>query len=210
MKNYVYIILVTYALWGCTSTGGTIGGLIPAPKLTKGKLEDGLYTAQDGSFTVKTPFNRESYEYTYMEIAERYSELEDNVQFSTSVAPAEVYRVNIFKNVTPEENLRASAFASYRKQFESAYQTSFEDEASEYVSISGDSVVVSTYSQYIPERGSIGAKAQALDVLHSCFYLEKSRNSAFVCANRIAPGTEGSSKESEERVSEFIKSFQLK
>jgi major membrane immunogen (membrane-anchored lipoprotein) len=46
-----YLVLLT-SLIGCSSTGGTIGGLIPAPKFTKGDLSDGIYTAQDKSFIV--------------------------------------------------------------------------------------------------------------------------------------------------------------
>jgi hypothetical protein len=209
MKYYVGILSITLLLLGCTSTGGIIGGLIPAPKLTKGTLSDGLYIAQDESFSVKSPFEKDSYEYTYMEIAENYSKSENNIQFSTSAAPAEVYRVNIFKNVSSEENLDQATFAQYRQKFEDAYHTPFENEQSESITISGILVVLNTYSQHIPERSSLGQSAHELDVLHSCFYLEKNRNSAFVCVNRIAPEKQGGSQEAEGRVLKFIKSFKI-
>ena len=76
-------------LVGCSTTGGELGGLVPAPKFTKGTLADGQYTAQDNSFSVKSPFDKGSNEYTYMKIEEHYSDTENHIVFSSSAASAE-------------------------------------------------------------------------------------------------------------------------
>lgn len=213
MKNLRSLVCglgILFVLVGCTSTGGTIGGLIPAPKFTKGKLSDGLYTAQDDSFSVRTPFDTDSYEYTYMAIAESYGNREDDIQFSSSAAPAEVYRIAILKDVPPDQDIEKLAFDEYRKLFEGAYKTPFKNHRTKQIMVSNVPVILNTYSQHIPERSSLGRTAMALDVLHSCFYLAKGKNAAYVCINRIAPGTEGASVDAEQRIEKFIGSFELK
>ena len=210
VKKYACYLIILTSLIGCSSTGGTIGGLIPAPKFTKGDLTNGIYTAQDKSFIVNSPFDKESYEYTYMEIAERYIDQESSVQFSSSAAPAEVYRISVFKNVRPEEQLEKVAFRSFKKQMESAYNTPFKNLNTKTIPVSGIQAKLVTYSQHIPERRSLGVTAQALDVLYSCTYIEQHNNSAFICINRIAPNVDSFSKGAEERLKAFIESFQLK
>jgi predicted transcriptional regulator YdeE len=201
----VFILQVT----GCSSTGGVVGGLVPAPKLTQGELSEGRYLAKDKSFSVDSPFEKESNAYTYMAIAEDFSLTENRLQFSSSVVPAEVYRVNIFKNVGPQENIGDAAFSQYRQFFEDSYKTSFEGPKTEEITVEGVQYTLNTYSQHIPERSSLGRKVQELDVLHTCLYLAKGDNAAFICVNRIASGKEGSTDGSEERVQRFIKSFRL-
>ncbi len=210
MKIFTFYLVLLISLIGCSSTGGTIGGLIPAPKFTKGDLSDGIYTAQDKSFIVNSPFGKDSYEYTYMAIAERYSNKENSVQFSSSAAPEEVYRIKVFKNVSPEEQLENVAFESYKKQMESAYNTPFRNRAVKTIASSGIQTMLVTYSQHIPERSSLGVTAKALDVLHSCTYIEKNDNSAFICINRMAPNADNASEGAEDRLKRFITSFQLK
>ena len=61
------VLFLTIA--GCSSTGGTIGGLLPAPKAVKGKVEGTLYTAPDNSFRVATPYS-DPYEWKYAEVRE--------------------------------------------------------------------------------------------------------------------------------------------
>lgn len=74
---------------------------MPAPKFTEGQLYDGEYLAQDRSFSVKSPFDKDSYEYIYMAIAEDYSDAQNRVQFTSSAARAEVYRISTFRNLPP-------------------------------------------------------------------------------------------------------------
>lgn len=211
--KYKYImlcsLLVSTVLSGCSSTGGTIGGLLPAPKFTKGELTDGIYTAKDKSFSVASPFDKDSYEYTYMAIAEKYGAIENSIQFSSSAAPAEVYRISIFKNTREDENLEQVALNGYRSQFENMYASPFQIEASQEVNVRDKSLVLNTFSQHIPRRGSLGKTVQAMDVLHSCLYFENGVNAAFACVNRIAPGKKGSSKDSEGRLIDFFKSIEL-
>lgn len=201
-------LLVVFISTGCRTTGGIIGGLIPAPKFTKGDLTDGLYLAQDMSFSVVSPFPEDSYAYTYMSVSEEYTEKEINVVFSSSAAPAEVYRVNVYKNIQPVAGVEAFFLDSYRTALEGAYNTPFEKREAQQISVSNVSTTLHTYFQHIPERSERGRKLMSFDVLHSCFYLAKVSTAAFVCLNRIEGGTPLAGN-SDERVQAFIQSFQL-
>ena len=86
-------------MYGCSTTGGTIGGLIPAPKFLKGKIENNIYYAQDSSFQIKPPFDQESYSYTYMEVKEQYANVGAYVSFNSSDRPNEIYRIEIGKKL---------------------------------------------------------------------------------------------------------------
>ncbi len=88
-----------FVLTGCETTGGAIGDLVPAPKYYKGKVENGIYYAKDGSFEVRIPFEQNTYAYTYMEVKEQYRDIGAYVSFNTSVCPNEVYRIEIGKKL---------------------------------------------------------------------------------------------------------------
>src|SRR5882724_3759617 len=90
------------SLAGCRSTGGDIGGLIPAPKLLKASIDDGIYTAKDKSFTVQVPHAQGSYEYTYMQVKEQYLDHgEDYVSFGPAAFNQGIYRVDYVVRLTP-------------------------------------------------------------------------------------------------------------
>ena len=109
-------------LVGCETTGGTIGGLIPAPKFYQGKVENGIYYAKDGSFEVSVPAEQGSPAYTYMEVKEQYNDMGAYVSFNTSVRPNEVYRIEIGRKLDksqkspPFEQVVEGVLSNYKKQ----------------------------------------------------------------------------------------------
>jgi len=68
-------VLSMLCLSGCGSTGGTLGGLVPAPKFLKGQVVGSTYYAPDGGFQIDTPHpatgnSRETYEWSYGRVKE--------------------------------------------------------------------------------------------------------------------------------------------
>lgn len=68
-------LITSLFLSSCAGTGGTIGGLFPAPKILKGKVESVLYYAPDNVFSVRLPYpptrsKEDSYEWTYARVQE--------------------------------------------------------------------------------------------------------------------------------------------
>ena len=91
-------VCATVLLVGCetTSTGGTIGGLFPAPKFLKGEIENDIYIAQDKSFSVRIPHSIGSYEYTHMQVKEQYSDHGTYVSFGPSAFDRGIYHIQIY------------------------------------------------------------------------------------------------------------------
>jgi hypothetical protein len=75
MKKIVILILLL-TLSACTSTGGIIGNLVPAPKLLKGEIkQDTFYISQNNEFQVMLPHppslsHQDDYEWTYTKVQE--------------------------------------------------------------------------------------------------------------------------------------------
>lgn len=86
--------LFVVGLTACSSTGGDIGGLIPAPKFLKGAIENNVYTAQDKRFTVSVPHAQGSYEYNYMQVKEQYGQVEDYISFGPAAFNQSIYRID--------------------------------------------------------------------------------------------------------------------
>ena len=209
-------------LLGCSSTGGEFGGLFPLPKITQGTLVDGQYTAKDNSFSVKTPFDKESNEYTYMKIEEHYSDTENHIVFSSSAASAEVYRVDIYKNIKNQgpgmdtTELGKQLLSKYTETFQSAYKTNLAQQRSETITVGPSQAVSQSFVQQIPERSDGLRKAMAFTVLHSSYFLEDGNNAAFIWINRMSVNSDSPYKaliarsvKAEERVRQFINSFRL-
>src|SRR5206468_900185 len=74
-------VALVLALAGCSTTGGTVGGLLPAPKMLKGTIETDTYRAPDGLFQVGCPQPKGSHEYKYMAVKELYGPKGDYVSF---------------------------------------------------------------------------------------------------------------------------------
>ncbi|MEL7581435.1 hypothetical protein AADY36_19115 [Pseudoalteromonas sp. D15MCD-2] len=66
-KNLSIVVLSTL-ITACA--GGTIGGLLPAPKILDGKMEGLTYTSPLGELTIKAPATEEGGEWTYTQVKE--------------------------------------------------------------------------------------------------------------------------------------------
>ncbi|MEH6563942.1 MAG: hypothetical protein V7756_01250 [Halopseudomonas sp.] len=181
-----------------------------ANSLLRGELEDGHYRAADGSFSVDTPFRPGSDAYSQMHIGESFDISESQVQFTSSAAPIEVYRVHLFKGDLPADGeLYRQATAQYFQLFEERYHTTLEPINLQDHRISGVSATSATFGQHIPQRSALGLSAEAVDIWHSYYYLERGDNAAFIWINRPQPDQAGASAGAEERIEAFIDSFEL-
>jgi hypothetical protein len=207
-KKLLFYFVLALGLSGCSTSGGTIGGLVPAPKITKGKLSESIYTAQDNMFSVGSPFEEGSNAYTYMSITEDYRDEEDHIVFSSSAAPAEVYRVDIIKDIKTGTDLGNFILTKYKEVFESTYKTPMDPQRDETVLIGGISSSSTTFTQQVPERKSGMQVAKGFTAIYTYYYFEKDGNAFAILINRMAPGDETFTKGAEERVSKFIGSFQ--
>jgi hypothetical protein len=214
--------LLLLGLIGCSTTGGEFGGLFPLPKVTEGTLVDGWYTAKDNSFSVKSPFEKESTEYTYMKIEEHYSATENHIVFSSSAASAEVYRVDIYKNIKSSKpgvdatEMGKQLLSAYTERFQNAYKTSLIQQRAETISIGPLQAISHSFVQQIPERSQNLQRAMAFTALHTSYFLEDGENAAFIWINRMSVGSDSPYKaliarsvKAEERLKEFINSFRL-
>ena len=209
-RALILAVVVTACVAGCSATGGTIGGLIPAPKFTKGTLSDGLYTAKDKSFSVAVPFPPGSPGYTYMEIAEKYDAGESQVVFSSSVHPAEVYRVATFADVKPAERLPEGLVTTYRKDLEASSGAAFREEKTTPELIDGILAISHRFSQTSPERSEGGGKSKRFAVIHSTHFLQRSTRAACIAVNRMPDGSMAGAVGNEARIAAFLKSFRLR
>ncbi|MGY0216345.1 hypothetical protein ACWJJH_03030 [Endozoicomonadaceae bacterium StTr2] len=208
IKLFSAVILSTL-LAGCSSTGGTIGGMIPAPKFTRGDFKNSQYTAKDNSFKVDSPFKSASYAERYMEIAESYQAGEIQVAFSSSAAPAEVYRVRVFDNVQNEEGFQSLLLERSAANYEQSYGTALKQINSGSLNINGLKVDTTTFRQKIPERSEGLRRLEGFDTLHSAFYMKKGNKIAFIWINRMPPGQEIMTSGAEARIEAFVRSFEL-
>jgi len=211
-----FALLSLLLLFGCTSTGGIIGGLIPAPKLTKGHLSDGVYTAKDRTFSVGTPFQPGETAYTYMQIDEQYLEDEMHIAFSSSVLPAEVYRIDVLCDVDarngPKTGVEFSSVARalYSETFVSAHNTPLVPE-SQAESRPGEFHFV----QKIPERNSgfpYFQKIGGFTVRHSSYSFDGNDCVGNIWVNYPIASEDSDfprmgSAESEGRMAKFVESF---
>jgi hypothetical protein len=74
MRTYclAVILVIATGLVGCHSTGGTVGGLFPAPKLLKGNVTGDFYTSPDHAFQIQIPYppSRDDYQWKYAKVTE--------------------------------------------------------------------------------------------------------------------------------------------
>ena len=132
------------------------------------------------------------------------------LQFTSAAAPVEVYRVHLFKGDLPAEGeLYRQATAQYFKLFEERYETTLEPITLQDHEVSGVTATSATFGQHIPQRSALGLNAEAVDIWHSYYYLERGDNAAFIWINRPQPNQPGATQGAEERIEGFIDSFQL-
>lgn len=203
-------LAVAGGIAGCSSTGGTIGGLVPAPKFTKGTLSEGRYTAKDKSFSVTVPFPPGSPGYAAMEIDEKSDAGGNLVVFSSSAHPAENYRVTTFADVKPGSRLAETTVASHRKQSEASTGGPLREEKTTPELVDGILAISHRFSQSIPERTADAQKYRGSVAIHSTHFLQRSTRAAFIAINRMPDGSTPRAEGAEARIAAFLKSFRLR
>lgn len=209
-RAFVLALVVSMTAVGCSSTGSTIGGVIPASTFTKGTLSEGRYTAKDKSFSVAVPFPPGSPGYPAMEILEKSDGGGSLVAFSSSAHPGEVYRVTTFSDVKPVNRLAETTVASYRKQMEASGGAPLRAEKANQELVDGMLAISHRYSQAIPSRAADGARSKGAVSIHTTHFLQRSTRAAFIAVNRLSDGSAASAEGGEARVVAFSRSFRLR
>jgi hypothetical protein len=164
----VFLLLVAVVIFGCETTGGVIGGLIPAPKFLKGEIQNNTYTSKDKSFSIAVPHTQESYEYKYMQIKEQDLEYGSYVSFGPAALDQTIYRVETAKRVTPGsqnanfENAATAAVENYKSQLQKGYGTAAVEVNSGKEKINGKNALHWRLTQTVPARKLINSRAVAL------------------------------------------------
>jgi hypothetical protein len=152
----VLFVVATLVLVGCSTTGGTIGGLFPAPKFLKGEIKNNTYTAEDKSFSVAVPHKDGSYEYTYMQVKEKYSEYGAYVSFGPAAFDQSIYRIETAKRVTAgSESVKFDEVAPkvvevYKTQLQKGYGTAPQEVTSRQEIINGRKAYYWKLTQVVP------------------------------------------------------------
>jgi hypothetical protein len=125
----ISIIIMSVVIFGCSSTGGTIGGLFPAPKFLDGKIQNDIYISKNNDFTISIPHKDGTYEFTYLQIKEQYNELGAYISFGPAAMDQSIYRLEIGKKLSPESQQVEFSSAvdlvvsNYSKQLELGYKS---------------------------------------------------------------------------------------
>ncbi|SHF86965.1 hypothetical protein [Vibrio gazogenes] len=77
MSQKLSIILLSTLITACSS--GTVGGLLPAPKILHGKLEGLTYTSPQGDLTITAPATEDHGEWTYTQVKEHTENTPDQM-----------------------------------------------------------------------------------------------------------------------------------
>ena len=216
--NLIRVVLfsVIFLVGGCSSTGGTFAGLIPLPKFLKGKVQDSIYHAEDGSFRVRTPFAEGTYAYQYMEVKEQYSDVGAYVSFNSSVYPNEIYRIEIGKKLDKSqpspafEDLVGTLLQGYKKQLAGYGGEVIEKWRSE-TTLNGKRAMIVTLEQLIPRPHYADKSIQ-----HIIYIVESPNGGGGVIwvqwphgCSPCSKGPEIKIRTGNKRIKSFIESFEL-
>lgn len=182
--RFVLFIAAVFSLVGCSTTGGTIGGLFPAPKFLKGEIKNDIYTAQDKSFSVVVPHKDGSYEYTYMQVKEQYSEYGAYVSFGPAAFDQSVYRIETAKRVTPGsqgvkfDDVAPKIVEGYKAQLQKGYGTVPQEAESRKETINGRKAYFWKLTQVVPAGKYISNKAATFT--HDVYVIDFEKGAAIV------------------------------
>lgn len=152
----LFVAVATFALAGCSTTGGTIGGLFPATKFLKGEIKNNIYTAKDKSFSVAVPHKNGSYEYTYMQVKEQYSDYSVYISFGPAAFDQSVYRLEIVKRVMPGsqevkfDDIAPKIVEGYKTQLQKGFGTTPQEILSRRETINGRKAYYWKLTQIVP------------------------------------------------------------
>jgi len=99
LRKNVVIPFVLSVMLLASCSGGTIGGLIPAPKMLKGSVDGDYYTSKGGEFSVQLPYppsasDTNRYEWKYAQVRE----IEDGPVIGVVIGPA-AFNKNMYHSV---------------------------------------------------------------------------------------------------------------
>jgi hypothetical protein len=180
----VFLLLAAFGIGGCSTTGGTIGGLFPAPKFLKGEIKNNIYTAQDKSFSVAVPHKDGSYEFTYMQVKEQNSEYGAYVSFGPAALDQSIYRVEIAKRVTPgSQNVKFDDAApkiveGYKAQLQNGYGTTPQEAESRQETINGKKAFFWRLTQVVPVGKYVSN--EAVTFTHDVYVIDFEKGAAIV------------------------------
>ena len=150
------IIISLISISGCETTGGTIGGLFPAPKFLEGKIENNIYTAKDSLFSISIPHPEGSYEYKYMQVKEQFKNNEAYVSFGPAAFNKSIYRVHVIihpdsgKKTVPLDKAAPQIIKSYEQQMHKHYGTNPKIQETKIIKINNNKTYYWKLSQDIP------------------------------------------------------------
>ena len=185
MKTFNIILLVgTLALSGCSTTGGTILGLFPAPKFIDGSFENNSYVSKDKSFSISLPHKTDSYEYKYMAMKEQYGEGWAYVSFGPAAFDQSIYRLHLgkkpeFSNIeNPMQQVANVEIENNMYQLEVGYKSKPILVEKKLIQLKGQSAYYVKLSQEVPAGVLISNKSAHL--LHEMIGMDYGDTVAFV------------------------------
>ena len=184
LRDAALSVAFTFSFVGCSTTGGTIGGLLPAPKVLKGEIKDSVYIAQDQSFSVAVPHKEGSYEYKYMQVKEQYSEHGAYVSFGPAAFDQNIYRVETAKRITPDsasvkfDDAARQIVENYKAQLQKGYGSAIRETESRQERINGRNARYWNLSQVVPAGRLITNKPATLT--HEVYVIDFDKSAAVV------------------------------
>jgi hypothetical protein len=112
-------VLVALGAGGC--------GALPTLKLLDGDVEGGVYTAEEGRFSLVVPQAADAYEYRYLNIKEAHAPQEEYVSFGPAAGDRRIFRANVtwwpvgVDRPRSFDDLATLAIAAYASQLERGY-----------------------------------------------------------------------------------------
>jgi hypothetical protein len=207
VPRLVRAVALLLTLAGCSTTGGTVGGLLPAPKMLKGTIENDTYRAPDGLFQVGCPQPKGSYEYKYMAVKELYGPKGDYVSFGPAAFDQSIYRVNITGRTddrgatVPFEQAAELAVQAFSATLEKTYGAPLVSQAHEKSVVNGLPALTWTLTQTLPGQRARGAAGV---LTHEVAALDAGINIAILWVQ-----TPSSCRQCAGKATTFINSFQM-
>ena len=178
----VLFALAAVLLVGCETTGGTLGGLLPAPKFLKGEITKDVYVAQDRSFSVRVPHKEGSYEYKYMQVKEQYRDLGAYVSFGPAAFDQSIYRIETAKrtnqSIELDKGVAAKIVEGYKAQLQKQFGTAPKEVSSRQETINGRKAFYWQFTQIVPAGKLISNKEATLT--HDVYVMDLEKGAVIV------------------------------
>ena len=195
---------------GCMSTGGTLGGLFPMPKVLKGSIVNNVYLAKDAAFRVASPQDAGSYEYKYMAVKETYDAGLAYVSFGPAAFDQSIYRVNVTGTINetgvaqPFETVAVQATAAFRAELEKSLGTPLEETDKGTSVVNGRNALSWTYIQSVPSRTRVQGSSAADTLIHNVMAIDGGNLMALLWVQ-----TPASCHECDGKAVKFVSSFEF-